>query len=216
MSATATFPKRSAASSAVPRSRRGTPAWEIARYFPEQGAWSEAEYLGLVAYRQIEFVDGCLEFLPMPTKTHQRLLQFLFRRLDDFVEDLNLGQVFTAGYRVRIRPGKYREPDVLFATRGRKLDERFAYGADLVIEIVSAGEEHRARDLIEKRKDYASARVPEYWIVDPQSETITVLTLKRNGYRAHGEFRPGQVATSVLVPGFEVDVAACFKAARKN
>lgn len=216
MSTAAAFPKRSAASTAVPRSHRGTPAWEIARYFPEQGAWSESEYLGLVHYRQIEYVDGCLEFLPMPTKTHQRLLQFLFRRLDDCVEGLDLGQVFMAGYRVRIRPGKYREPDVLFVASGRKLDERFAYGADLVIEIVSAGEEHRARDLIEKRKDYAAARVPEYWIVDPESETITVLTLKRNVYRVHGEFRPGQAATSVLVPGFEVDVAACFKAARKN
>jgi Uma2 family endonuclease len=216
MSTAATLPKRSAASSIVPRSRRGTPAWEIARYFPEQGAWSESEYLDLVAYRQIEFVDGCLEFLPVPTRTHQRLLQFVFRRLDDCVESMDLGQAFMGGYRVRIRPGKYREPDVLFAARGRKLDERFAYGADLVIEIVSAGEEHRARDLIEKRKDYASARVSEYWIIDPESETITVLTLKRSGYRVHGEFRPGQVATSVLVPGFEVDVSACFKAARKS
>jgi Uma2 family endonuclease len=216
MSTATRAPRRSSISARERRSRRGTPTWEIARFFPDQGEWSESDYLGLPEYRRIEFVDGCLDFLPMPTKTHQRLLQFLFRLLEDLVVAQDLGQVFTSGYRVRVRRGKYCEPDVYFVRKGRKLEEQFAHGADLVIEIVSEGQEHRDRDLIEKRKDYAAGRVPEYWIVDPENETITVLTLRRNAYRLHGEFRPGQTATSALLPAFKVDVAACFKAAQKS
>lgn len=216
MSTATTIRKHEAPPFAEPRSRRGTPTWEIARFFPDQGEWSESDYLDLAEYRRIELVDGCLDFLPTPTKTHQRLLQFLFRLLENLVVAQELGQAFTSGYRVRVRRGKYREPDVFFVTKGRKLEERFAHGADLVIEIASEGQEHRARDLVEKRKDYAAGRVPEYWIVDPESDTITVLTLKRNGYRLHGEFRAGEIAKSVLLPDFQVDVAACFKAARKN
>jgi hypothetical protein len=42
---------------------------------------------------------------------------------------------------------------------------------------------------------------------------ITVLTLDGAEYRIHGEFTPGQTATSVLLSGFDVDVAGCFAAA---
>jgi Uma2 family endonuclease len=103
MRSVTTIPKRKATTARELRSRRGTPTWEIAHFFPDQGEWSESEYLDLADYRRIEFVDGCLDFLPMPTKTHQRLLQFLFRLLEDLVVAQDLGQVFTSGYRVRVR-----------------------------------------------------------------------------------------------------------------
>jgi Uma2 family endonuclease len=57
--------------------------------------------------------------------------------------------------------------------------------------------------------------IPEYWIVDPQTERITVLTLKGKRYRVLGEFAPGQKATSALLDGFRVDVSAVFEAGRQ-
>jgi hypothetical protein len=65
-------------------------------------------------------------------------------------------------------------------------------------------------DLTEPAK--AVAGITEYWIVDPQEQRITVLTLDGQAYRLHGVFVPGERATSVLLPGLEVDVAAAFKA----
>jgi Uma2 family endonuclease len=84
------------------------------------------------------------------------------------------------------------------------------------MEIVSGSKVDRERDLIEKRSDYAQAAIPEYWIVDPETETITVLTLPagQTEYAVHGEFKPGQQATSKLLDGFTVDVAACFAAGK--
>lgn len=47
----------------------------------------------------------------------------------------------------------------------------------LVMEVVSGGPQDRKRDLVIKRAEYAAAGIPEYWIVDPESRRITVLTL---------------------------------------
>lgn len=68
------------------------------------------------------------------------------------------------------------------------------------------------RDLIDKRDDYAEGGVSEYWIVNPQDETITILTLDSGRYEEVGSFRPGQSATSMFLEGFAADVTAVFKA----
>ena len=55
---------------------------------PPQGRWSEEEYLVLTDHRNrlVEFTDGFLEILPMPTDKHQSVLKFLFLAFYGFVE----------------------------------------------------------------------------------------------------------------------------------
>jgi Uma2 family endonuclease len=65
---------------------------------------------------------------------------------------------------------------------------------------------------LERRRISHSHRVPEYWIVNPQAETITVLQLRGDGYEEVGIYRRGDSAPSVLLAGFSVDVAAVFDA----
>ena len=69
------------------------------------------------------------------------------------------------------------------------------------------------RDLVDKRSDYAEAHIPEYWIVDPRTETVTVLRLAGSAYVEHGVFGRGAQATSVLLDGLTVEVSAVFDAA---
>ena len=78
------------------------------------------------------------------------------------------------------------------------------------MEVVSEGEENRERDLEVKREEYAKAGIAEYWIVDPQEQRITVLTLDGQTYREHSVFGLGTQATSVLLPGFAVTVSDVF------
>ena len=85
---------------------------------------------------------------------------------------------------------------------------RFWRGADLAVEVVSPDKPER--DLLEKRHDYAEGGIPEYWIVDPMTETVTVLRLHGKKYRKHGEFGRGESATSVILPGFSIDVDKVF------
>jgi Uma2 family endonuclease len=182
---------------------------------PPQGEWSEEEYLVLTDHRNhlVEYTDGFLEVLPMPTREHQRMLKFLFLAFSQFFDSRG-GEVIFAPLRLRIRPGKFREPDLLLLLHAAdpRGQSRFWIGADLALEVVS--EEKPERDLVDKRGDYAEAKVPEYWIVNPRDETITVLELNGEAYTEAGVYHRGESARSVLRPEFTVAVTDLFNAAR--
>lgn len=177
-----------------------------------QRRWTEEEYLAYQGNRLIEFSDGLIEVLPMPTFSHHRILAFLYAAMLAFVTPLSLGSVYFAGVRVKIGRGKYREPDLVFVQADHEdwIEEDYAHGADLVMEIVSGSAKDRKRDLEEKPVDYARARIPEYWIVDPKEQLLTILRLRGQKYVVHGEFGPGERATSALLKGFGVNVDDVF------
>ena len=181
---------------------------------PRQGDWTDDEYLWLTdrCRRLIEFTDGYVEELPMPTSGHQAILAYLYRLFYAHLKSRG-GVVMFAALRLRIREGKFREPDLL-VLRDRsdeRYQDRFWLGADLVAEVVSP--DRPALDLVEKRLDYAEASIPEYWIVDPRSETLTVLTLRGGAYKEHGVFGRGDLASSPLLDGLTADADAVFDAA---
>ncbi|MDQ2807130.1 MAG: Uma2 family endonuclease [Chloroflexota bacterium] len=172
-----------------------------------QGLWSDEQYLRLTDATNwlVEFTDGRIEILPMPTYKHQAMVIALLLRLHEVVVPLG-GTVIFAALRLQIRPGKYREPDLLVLRdcNDPRREDRLWYGADLVMEVVSS--DNPERDTQEKRRDYAEGGVPEYWIVNPQDATITVLELVGDSYVEHGVFRRGDTADSVVLSGFAVAV----------
>ncbi|MBS1253190.1 MAG: hypothetical protein MAG451_02239 [Anaerolineales bacterium] len=198
--------KRSVALKSPPTADMDEPAWDIARLFPNQGAWSVEEYLALDTNHLVEFSSGHIEVLPMPTESHQSIVAFLHHALLVFATAHDLGRVLFAPLRIRLWPGKYREPDVVFmlAEHADRRGEQYWEGADLVMEVIS--EDGRHRDTVTKRREYARAGIPEYWIIDPREEKIMVLTLDSDGYAVYGEFERGAEATSVLLEGFTVAV----------
>lgn len=177
--------------------------------WPLQGLWTEEQYLRLTDQTNhfIEFTEGHVEVLPMPTRKHQAISRLLFLALLTFVQRLG-GTVFYAPLRVRVAPGRFREPDlvVLRDVNDPRNQNAFWLGADLVVEIVSP--DHVERDTVTKRADYAAAGIPEYWIVNDAEETIVVLRLEGSAYVEHGVFRRGDTATSALLQGFIVSVEA--------
>jgi Uma2 family endonuclease len=180
---------------------------------PLQGLWTEEQYLKLTDQTNhfIEFTDGVIEVLPMPTEHHQAILEMLFLALRAFIEQLG-GKARFAPLRLQIRPGKQREPDILLVRDASdpRRQNRYWLGADLVVEVVSPDDVER--DTVEKVADYAEAGIPEYWIVNPEDESITVLRLEGEAYAALGVFRRGEAARSALLEGFSVDVAALLDA----
>jgi Uma2 family endonuclease len=178
-----------------------------------QGLWTEEQYLRLTDHsnRLIEFTDKRLEVLPMPTKRHQAIVKYLLFMLSAFL-DPHGGTVFFAPLRLRIREGKFRGPDLMAAldANDARLQNAYWLGADLAIEVVS--EDDPERDTVTKRADYAEVGIPEYWIVNPTDETITVLRLEGEQYAEHGVFRRGDTATSALLEGFVVSVGEVFEA----
>ena len=185
----------------------------LCEVLPPQGAWSDREYLWLTDHtnRLIELTDGHVQELPMPTDTHQAVLQFLYVRFRGYLKHRG-GVVRVAALRMRVSERTFREPDLLLL-RDRsdpRRQDRCWLGADLVVEVVSPDDPDR--DLVAKRADYAEAGIAEYWVADPRHDTITVLALEGNAYVEHGAFARGEAATSPLLKGFAVDVAAVFDA----
>lgn len=172
-----------------------------------QGHWTEAQYLLLSnqTNRLLEYTDGYIEVLPMPTDKHQVMLEFVFLALRAVVNALG-GKVLFAPLRIQVRPGKYREPDLLLVLDARdpRRQNEYWLGADLVMEIVSP--DKPKRDTEEKPNDYAEAGIPEYWIINPLKDTITVLVLQDDVYVEHGVFHRSTRATSKLLDGFSVSV----------
>ena len=126
----------------------------------------------------------------MPTDRHQVMLQFVsspcWPSLNRAEQKCCLPRSACAS-----APQRFREPDILLLRDAHdpRRQNRFWLGADLVVEVVS--EDDPQRDTIEKVADYAAASIPEYWIVNPLDETITVLALRGQDYAAHGSFRSG-------------------------
>ncbi|MCY4014066.1 MAG: Uma2 family endonuclease [Gammaproteobacteria bacterium] len=183
---------------------------------PPQGCWSDTDYLWLAGRlaRHLEMTDGRIEQPPMPTETHQLVLQFLFSAFAAFVRPRG-GVVLFAPFPLRVREGKYREPDLAVlcdADDARRADARWT-GADLVLETVSPDD--AARDYVVKRADYAEAGIPEYWIVDPRTELVTVLTLSGDAYAEDGAYGRGDTAVSRVLDGFDIAVDAVFDFARR-
>ena len=185
---------------------------------PPQGTEvDEAFVLALPGWPLAEWVDGKLDYLPLPSILHQDVASHLYDGLRDHCRDRGLpAAVRFTGLPVRIpayggNAGRSRYPDLALLLDGD--DARVApdawNGADLLVEIVSPDDPRR--DTEDKRADYAAAGVREYWIADPRprSRTITVLALDGGAYDGT-EYGPGESAESVLLPGFAVDVAACL------
>lgn len=179
----------------------------IMALLPEPGQWGEQDYLWLTNHTNhlVELVDGHIEELPMPTEKHQALSAYLFFAFHALMQRLG-GKVFYAPLRLRLRSGNFREPDLILlrsADDPRRQNDYWR-GADLALEVVSPDDPKR--DHVDKRADYAQAGIPEYWIVDPQAETITVLHLDGAHYAEHGVFGRGTTASSVLFADFSVSV----------
>ena len=186
------------------------PAWEIATLFPPQGAWTEGAFLSFTESlgQLVELVDGSIEVPAMPTKTHQQVVHALLTMLLAFLRSARAGDAVAAPYRMRLREGTFREPDIVVysAAHLERFGERYGEPADLVVEVVSDDDASRARDYEDKRRDYAAAGIPEYWIVDPAQGRVVVLALAGGDYETAGDHGVNDVAVSRLFRGFEVAV----------
>jgi len=81
----------------------------------------------------------------------------------------------------------------------------------LVAEVVSPGKQNRQRDLIRKRDQYAARGIPEYWLVDPEAQTVTVLQLQNGSYGEVGVFQGNQSIASPAFPELHLTADQLFQ-----
>jgi Uma2 family endonuclease len=180
---------------------------EIARLFPRQGQWTEADYFRLPeTNRIIELSEGRLIITPSPTTQHQRIVLKLSYLLFDHVSSYNLGELIIAPMDTKLWEGKIRQPDIAFMSNDHldRITEQLWGVPDLVVEILSEGTAKIDKE--DKYLEYQRAGVQEYWIVDPFNQSIEVYALKNGIYEIFGKWGPGEIAKSKLLDGFKVSI----------
>ena len=190
-----------------------TLAEDLGRIVLKTEGFSEEDYFSLDGPYLLEYVDGCLQVLPTPDSIHQAIAIILTNLLLAYSKGDPGARTKIAPFPIYLNDRKYREPDVCFmrGINAHRRNKKFWIGADLVVEVIS--ESNRDHDFQTKMLDYAAAGIPEYWIVDPEQNTIHIFQLAGSTYILHGKFGTGTIATSPSLVGLSADVAAVFSEA---
>ncbi|MCY3707696.1 MAG: Uma2 family endonuclease [Caldilineaceae bacterium] len=169
------------------------------------------DYLKTSDDERYELLSGELIIMPAPSIAHQHVAMKLATRLDTFVEDKNLGVVYSAPTDVVLSETHVVQPDLMFISSERAgiVTSANIQGApDLIVEIRSDSTAERDENL--KRKLYAERGVKEYWLVNPEARTITVLLLGEGVYAERATYTEGQPLTSSILEGFSAHLDEIF------
>jgi Uma2 family endonuclease len=158
-----------------------------------------------------ELQNGKIIEMPSPTPSHQRVAKQLFKKMDAFIEQHQLGELFFAPLDTVFDQTNTFQPDILFISKNRKaiIQEKKIEGApDLVVEILSDG--NTAKEMSYKKYIYESSGVLEYWIVNLLKQTVTVYNNIEGELLPSGIFPPSEKAISQILSGFDLPVSDLF------
>ncbi len=129
----------------------------------------------------------------------------------DFLRRKPLGEVYAAPFEVLFSKHDVALPDIIFVSKDRAgilTDKNIQGTPDLIVEVLSP--RTRQTDETVKRDVYERFGVLEYWIVDPQLQTVRVFRLSGLGFVSPEELSAEQVLTTPLLPGLEIPVIQIF------
>lgn len=175
--------------------------YEDHRLFPEDG-------------QRHELIDGEHVVTPAPTPKHQFVLSNLHLALGRNVLDQNLGRIAWSPFDIVLTDVDVVQPDLFFLSHERMdllRENRLDGMPDLVVEALS--DSTRKRDEVLKRHLYERHGALEYWVIDPELETVKVYRReKEGGFGDKTELsrEAGDRLTSPLLQGFEMPLEALF------
>lgn len=149
----------------------------------EKREYTVEDILALPEGERGELIDGELFMMASPAMVHQMVLMWMSAKVFHYIEKKDgKCKVFPAPFAVFLKNDNknYVEPDIVVVCDRDKLDEQGCHGApDWAVEIVSPSS--KVMDYCRKLEAYRTAGIREYWIVDPERETVIVYALE------HGE-----------------------------
>lgn len=156
-----------------------------------------------------ELFDGEVILSPAPSFKHQEIAARVFACVNTLRPD---GKTLFAPLDVVLTPGTVAQPDVLWISAdNQRCDVRDGrlYGApDLIVEVLSPSTARK--DRTKKFNAYEAAGVPEYWIVEPQLESVEVWVLKDGEYLFQGAYQAPNTFASPILKAAAIPVTDIF------
>lgn len=164
--------------------------------------------------RRHELIDGEHYMTPAPSIKHQQISMNLSRALSNYLAARRIGRAYAAPCDVVLSDTDVVQPDLLIVLSAKAsiVTGRNILGVpDLIIEILS--ETTRKTDEIIKRKLYERYGVQEYWIVDPELETVKVYRMTPQGYSRVAELshEASDSLSTPLLPDLTIPLTDLFK-----
>ncbi|MCZ6615322.1 MAG: Uma2 family endonuclease [Chloroflexi bacterium] len=169
------------------------------------------DYMSAPSDKRYQLLDGEMIVAPSPVTKHQDIVVRILLGLTQFVRQHNLGRVFVSPLDVVLSNHDVAQPDILFVSNARSaiITEANIQGApDLVVEIISPGT--AAYDRGYKQALYGRHGVRESWLVDPDAETVEVLTLGEQGLVSLATYRRGDLIASPLLEDLALETDQVF------
>jgi len=161
--------------------------------------------------KRYQLIDGELILAAAPRRAHQRTEMRITLRLGNYVEENDLGEVYSSPFDVVLSNTDVVQPDLLFVSTERLHiinDDNIRGAPDLVVEILSPSTAGLDRTV--KRTLYARHGIKEFWLVDTDAKNITVMLLREDGYEIIGIHGEGQALASPTLEGFTLDLNEIF------
>ncbi len=163
-----------------------------------------------------EIIDGKLYVSASPALPHQIVIGNLHFLIRGYLVAHPVGRILLAPLDVVFSQFDVVEPDLLFVSHARDgilTHKNIAGSPDLAVEVLSPSS--RRIDNIVKRRLYERFDVSEYWVIDPEQETVKVYRRGSSDlpFRRVGEYinEAGDRFTSPLFPDLTVELSAIFQ-----
>jgi Uma2 family endonuclease len=182
------------------------------------GLYSYADYLTWSFDEVVELIKGrVFKMNAAPKRIHQKVSLKIVTKIYSFLEGKTC-EVYEAPFDVRLPVKSKRnediftvvQPDICVICDKSKLDDAGCIGApDLIVEILSKG--NNKKELTYKYEVYEESEVHEYWIVQPEEQTLLVYTLTNGKYVPSRLFTTGDIVSSKIIKGFALNLDDVFK-----
>jgi Uma2 family endonuclease len=162
-----------------------------------------------------ELIDGEHVVTPTPNRKHQAVSVNLIGLIWPYLQQHPIGRIFAAPFDVILSEFDVVEPDLLYVSRQRFSEietSPWVRGApNLVVEIGSPST--RKRDATIKRRLYERFGVEEYWIIDPELDTVHVYRRLYERYERTAELmlERDDVLATPLLPGLDLPLSKIFE-----
>jgi len=169
------------------------------------------DYMMLEEGAPFQLINYDLVMSPSPLAIHQQILFDLSEIIVLYnIANGRKGRWMYSVMDVKFDEGNVLQPDVLYILEERKdiIKDRVEGPPDLIIEILSPSNAYY--DLRQKKNIYEKYGVKEYIVVDPIEQSVELYAQKEGIYYLHQKAQNNEILTSLLLPGFDIDLAKIF------